>query len=76
MGAWQPGLDDEVGPVSEKGQGGVGGGCVGRGKNWGCRPVPGCLGQGSGWTRLGLGVLGKEYGQGSASKADAEFPLV
>lgn len=48
MGAWQPGLGDEVGPVSEKGHGGVGGGCAGRVGSWGCRTVPGWLGQGCG----------------------------
>lgn len=38
-------------------QGGVGGVSTGRIGNQSCRIVPGCLGQRSGCTRLGLGVL-------------------
>lgn len=40
----------------------------------GCRTVPDCLEKGSGWTRLGLGVLGREWGPGLASKAETGSP--
>lgn len=69
MGGWQPGLGDEVGPDSEKGPGGVGGGSAGRVGSRGCRTVPG-------WTRLGLRVLSRGMRPGSSSKADAESQLV
>ena len=39
------------------------------GGNWGCRALPGYLGSGS-VARLGLGLLGREWGQSSASTAE------
>ncbi|KAB1259381.1 hypothetical protein Cadr_000025027 [Camelus dromedarius] len=47
---------------SEPSQGGVGGSSAGQVGNWGCRTVPRYLEQGSRRTRLGLGVLGREWG--------------
>lgn len=36
--------------------------------------MPDCLEKGPGWTGLGLGVLGREWGPGSASKAETGSP--